>query len=128
MFLVSCFFPRSSSTNEITARPAGEVLESERDEKASRFRYVVWNYTTPKARPIAYGMGDFHYSDIGCGRTHITWTCSFKLKEDKFPGSFGALGRLLFRLYFLDREYADLMRGVLNGYKTDAEQRPVGAK
>lgn len=105
-----------------------EVLESERDEKASRFRYVVWNYTTPKARPIAYGVGDFHYSDIGGGRTHISWTYSFKLKEDKFPGSFGALGRLLFRLYFLDREYADLMRGVLNGYKTDAEQRPVGAK
>jgi hypothetical protein len=28
---------------------------------------------------------------------------------------------------FLDRDYAAMMRGVLNGYKTDAEQRPVGS-
>jgi hypothetical protein len=27
---------------------------------------------------------------------------------------------------FLDRDYAVMMRGVLNGYKTDAEQRPAG--
>src|SRR5713226_9801907 len=39
-----------------------EVLQSERDNSASRFRYVVWNYTTEKARPIEYGVGDFHYS------------------------------------------------------------------
>jgi hypothetical protein len=34
-----------------------------------------------------------------------------------------AVGRFLFRKYFLERDYADLMRGVLNGYKVDAEQR-----
>jgi hypothetical protein len=100
-----------------------EVLQSERDNRAHRFRYVVWNYTTEKARPIEYGVGDFHYSDMGDGRTHITWTYSFKLKKDKFPGNLGAFGRFLFRVYFLDREYAALMRGVLNGYKTDAEER-----
>ena len=103
-----------------------EVLQSERDNGASRFRYVVWNYTTEKARPIEYGVGDFHYSDMGGGRTHITWTYSFMLKENKFPGNLGALGRFLFRMYFLDREYAALMRGVLNGYKTDAEQQANG--
>jgi len=100
-----------------------ETLQSERDNSASRFRYIVWNYTSEKARPIEYGVGNFHYSDLGGGRTHITWTYSFRLKENKFPGSLGALGRFLFRIYFLDREYAALMRGVLNGYKTDAEQR-----
>ena len=100
-----------------------EVLQSERDNRAHRFRYVVWNYTTEKARPIEYGVGDFHYSDMGDGRTHITWTYSFKLKKDKLPGNLGAFGRFLFRVYFLDREYAALMRGVLNGYKTDAEER-----
>lgn len=102
-----------------------EVLQSERDRNSSRFRYVVWNYTTEKARPIAYGVGDFYYSDIGGGRTHITWIYSFKLKEHSFPGNLGALGRFLFRKYFLEREYADLMRGVLNGYKADAEKRPA---
>jgi hypothetical protein len=103
-----------------------EVLQSDRDRNSSRFRYVVWNYTTEKARPIAYGLGDFLFSAMGTGRTHITWTYSFKLKDHAFPGSLGALGRFLFRKYFLEREYADLMRGVLNGYKSDAEQRTVG--
>jgi hypothetical protein len=103
-----------------------EVLQSERDQNSSRFRYIVWNYTTEKARPIEYGVGDFHYSDMGDGRTHIIWTYSFKLKEHNFPGNLGAFGRFLFRKYFLEREYADLMRGVLNGYKTDAELRPAG--
>jgi hypothetical protein len=103
-----------------------EVLQSERDQKSSRFRYIVWNYTTEKARPIAYGVGDFHYSDIGGGRTRIAWTYSFKLKDHNFPGNWGAVGRFLFRKYFLEREYADLMRGVLNGYKSDAEQRTAG--
>jgi hypothetical protein len=103
-----------------------EVLQSGRDQKSSRFRYVVWNYTTERARPIEYGVGDFLYTDAGGGRTHISWTYSFKLKEHNFPGYFGGFGRFLFRKYFLEREYADLMRGVLNGYKADAEQRPAG--
>lgn len=104
-----------------------EVLQSERDDHLSHFRYIVWNYTTAKARPIAYGIGDFHYSATGGGRTHITWTYSFELKGNIFPGYLGAFGRFLFRVYFLDREYADLMRGVLNGYKSDAEQQPAGS-
>jgi hypothetical protein len=86
----------------------------------------IWNYTTEKARPIEYGVGDFLYTEAGGGRTHMTWTYSFKLKEHNFPGYFGGFGRLLFRKYFLEREYAQLMRGVLNGYKADAEQGPAG--
>ena len=99
-----------------------EVLQSDRDSRSHRFRYVVWNYTTEKARPIEYAIGDFQYLQLDGGTTHITWTYSFKLKEHNFPGNFGAVGRWLFRKYFLEREYADLMRGVLNGYKADAEQ------
>lgn len=99
-----------------------EVLESDRDSSSHRFRYIVWRYTTEKARPIEYGLGDFHYVQLDGERTHITWTYSFKLKDHNFPGNFGAVGRWLFRKYFLEREYADLMRGVLNGYKADAEQ------
>jgi hypothetical protein len=102
-----------------------EVLQSQRDGKSSRFRYIVWNYTTEKARPVSYGIGDFLYTDVGGGHTHITWCYSFKLKNDRFPGNFGAIGRFLFRVRFLDKDYAVLMRDVLNGYKTDAEQRPA---
>ena len=102
-----------------------EVLQRERDNTSSRFRYIVWKYTTAKARPIAYGVADFHYTDMGGGRTHIKWIYSFKLKDHEYPGSMGAFGRFLFRKYFLERDYADLMRGVLQGYKSDAEQPPA---
>jgi hypothetical protein len=40
-----------------------EVLESTQKQSSSHFRYVVWNYTSPRARPIAYAVGDFLYSE-----------------------------------------------------------------
>jgi hypothetical protein len=95
-----------------------QVLEREQSEHAYHFRYIVWNYTTKQARPIEYGIGDFEYSDLGAGRTRIVWTYSFKLKENEFPGYLGALGRYLFRVTFLDRDYADMMRETLKGMKT----------
>src|SRR5215469_13930691 len=101
-----------------------EVLESERNSSTFRFRYVVWNYTTEKARPIEYGVGNFFYSDIGGGRTHVNWTYSFQLNRHRFPGYLGALGAFLFRIRFLDSEFADLMRDVLGRIKSDAEQLP----
>ena len=57
----------------------------------------------------------------------MTWTYSFRLKDDVFPGDLGGLGRFLFRVGFLDREYAEMMRGVLNGYKSTAEKAPGNA-
>ena len=104
-----------------------QVLESKRNTSTFRFRYVVWNYTTEKARPIEYGVGDFYYSDIGGGRTHVTWTYSFKLNRHRFPGYLGSLGDFVFRVGFLNHEYADLMRGVLDGIKSDAEQLANGS-
>ncbi len=67
----------------------------------------------------------FFTTDMGDRRTHITWLYSFKLRENKFPGNFGAIGRFLFRVRFLDKDHGALMRDVLNGDKTDAEQRPA---
>jgi hypothetical protein len=104
-----------------------EALEREETANSSRFRYIVWNYATPKARPIAYGVGEFRTVQIDPAHTRVTWTYSFKLKEDVFPGSLGVVGRWLFRVGFLDRDYAAMMREVLNGYKTDAELRPVAS-
>jgi hypothetical protein len=98
-----------------------EALEHEQTADSGHFRYIVWNYQTPKARPILYGVGEFHTLQIDGSHTRVTWTYSFRLRGDTFPGSLGALGRLLFRVGFLDRDYAAMMRGVLNGYKATAE-------
>lgn len=46
-----------------------EALEREDSATSSHFRYIVWNYTTPKAKPIAYGVGEFWTCSVGC-RTH----------------------------------------------------------
>lgn len=45
------------------------------------------------------------------------------------PGSrlFGAFGRWLFRVRFLDSEYAAMMKDVLQGYKEDAEERKANS-
>lgn len=102
-----------------------QVLERTRTSNSYRFRYVVWNYTTEQARPVAYGVGDFLYSGIGEGSTHVHWTYSFQLNRHRFPGYLGSFGNFLFRVGFLDRQYADLMRGTLEGFKTDAESRSV---
>jgi hypothetical protein len=101
-----------------------EALEREQSGRSGRFRYIVWNYQTPKARPIAYGVGEFRSVEIDGSHTRVTWTYSFKLKEDVFPGDLGTLGQFLFRVGFLDRDYAAMMRGVLNGYKATAEHSP----
>jgi hypothetical protein len=97
-----------------------QVLEQERNPTSSRFRYVVWNYSTQQARPIEYGIGEFRHSELPGGHTHIVWTYSFKLKDHEFPGYLGAVGRYLFRIGFLDRQYAAMMRGTLHATKQDA--------
>jgi hypothetical protein len=94
-----------------------QVLEQERSQTSSRFRYVVWNYSTKQARPIEYGIGEFRHTEMPGDRTHIVWTYSFKLKDHEFPGYLGSLGRYLFRIGFLDRQYADMMRSTLRAGK-----------
>jgi hypothetical protein len=90
-----------------------EVLEKSRDKNSAQFRYVVWNYTTEKARPILYGVGHFVWTDLGNGSTGVRWTYSFQLNRQRFPGYLGSFGDFLFRVGFLDREYAQMMRRTL---------------
>jgi hypothetical protein len=97
-----------------------QVLEKRRDPTSYQVRYEVWNYTTEKARPIAYAIGEFHFNQIDPRRTRIVWTYSFALRSDRFPGYLGSFGDFLFMVGFLDRQYAELMRGTLEGYKTVA--------
>jgi hypothetical protein len=102
-----------------------EALEREDAPTSSHFRYIVWNYSTPKAKPIAYGVGEFRNVQLDSGHTRITWTYSFKLKEDTFPGDLGAPGRWLFKVGFLDRDYAAMMKSVLRGYQVTATEFPA---
>jgi hypothetical protein len=88
-----------------------EVLEHDRDKNSAKFRYVVWNYTTE--RPISYGVGHFVWTDLGNERTQVLWTYSFQLNRQRFPGYLGSFGDFLFRVGFLDREYAQMMRDTL---------------
>ena len=103
-----------------------EVLLQEQRSDSMRFRYAVWNYTSSKARPIVYGVGEFTYSAADNGRTHVRWTYSFQLNRRRLPGMLGSLGDYLFRIAFLDRSYAVMMRGVLVSTKADSERHPAG--
>ena len=102
-----------------------QVLEKRQTSDSSLFRYIVWNYTSKQARPIEYGVGEFHHTAIDSTHTHVVWTYAFKLKDHEFPGDFGALGRSLFQWVFLDRQYAAMMRGTLKAGKLAAEQVPA---
>ena len=94
-----------------------QVLENTRTEASWRFRYVVWGYTTPAAKPLRYGLGDFHYTAEG-ERTRLTWTYSFELKPDTFPGFLGVgLGGFLLKLAFLNGPYGAWMRAGLAAIK-----------
>jgi hypothetical protein len=101
-----------------------QVLEQARAGNAYRFRYIVWNYTSSAAKPVEYGLGEFHHTQTDASHTKIVWTYSFKLKDHEFPGYLGAVGRYFFRAYFLDRQYAEMMRGTLQAGKQDAERSP----
>jgi hypothetical protein len=99
-----------------------QVLTRERRENSYRFRYQVWNYTSRAAGSILYAIGEFVYTAPTAGRTRILWTYSFALRRDRFPGYLGRPGDFLFRIGFLDRDWAQVMRNVLNGYRTAAEK------
>lgn len=101
-----------------------QVLANTREASTHHFRYEVWDYTTPQAKPVAYAVGDFLETDLGDGRTLIHWVYSFRLRSNEFPGYLGPLGRWLFRKFYLDSRYAELMRGALSVRKTSAEQEP----
>lgn len=100
-----------------------QILENRSGRRAAIFRYVVWNYTTDRARPIDYGVGRFIRIQSGDGRTHTQWTYGFALKRDRFPGRLGGFGEFLFRKFFLERDYAAMMRNSLANEKARAEQK-----
>jgi hypothetical protein len=97
-----------------------EVLHSD----GRRFSYVVWNYTSTKLRAISYGVGEFVYTPTAPDKTHVTWTYRFALNTDRMPGRLGTFGKFLFRKFFLERDYSEMMRSVLESNRLTAEAMP----
>jgi len=95
-----------------------ELLLTESSDAGSRFRYVVWNYTSPKFRDVAYAVGEFVRTQPAPDRTLVSWTYRFALRE-------GLTGEEIsrFRKTFLGREFPEWMRTQLDR-KPDESDTP----
>jgi hypothetical protein len=114
---------RTGSRRMVHLSDGGSATEQVLEYVAGEgFRYQVWDYTTAAARPIAYAIGEFRYQPLTGERTEVVWTYAFRLREDRFPGFLGPLGRWLLRVAFLDRAYAVLMSQTLKAMKAYAEK------
>jgi hypothetical protein len=93
-----------------------EVIENVSERE---FKYKVWNYTSNVARPIEYAIGEFKAIPLSQAKSQVTWTYSFKLKDNEFPGYLAAPGRFLFKKSFVDSDYADFMTSAANAMKSN---------
>lgn len=93
-----------------------EVLHREEHSDGRRFRYVVWNYTSPKFSDIRYAVGEFIHTQPAPDKTHVNWTYRFALKDGRDPE--------LFRKSFLDGVFAHWMRSLLERGRSNAEAAP----
>lgn len=86
-----------------------EVLLVESTEVSRRFRYVVWNHTSPKFRDVDYAVGEFVRTQTAPDKTHVNWTYRFALKSGLSEAE-----RSRFQKIFLEREFALWMRTQLD--------------
>jgi hypothetical protein len=86
-----------------------EVLLTESNGDGSRFRYVVWNYTSPKYRDVDYAVGEFVRTQPAPGKTLINWTYRFALKS-----GLSSEDKSRFKKIFLERELSLWMRTQLD--------------
>lgn len=103
-----------------------QILERRETTNPAEFRYVVWNYTSRSARPVDYGVGRFIHRQLADDRTEVIWTYGFRLRRDRWPGFLGFIGDFLFEKFFLERDYARMMRSTLSASKVDVEQQAPG--
>lgn len=96
-----------------------EVLHAEANPDNRRFRYVVWNYTSRKFRAVDYAVGEFIYTQPASDKTHVNWTYRFALKSGP-----GTIDESRFRKSFLERDFAEWMRSVLELTRSTVEAAP----
>lgn len=90
-----------------------EVLLTESNSDGQRFRYVVWGYTSPKFRDVAYAVGEFLRTQPAPDKTNVKWTYRFALKEGR--------DRERFKNDFLESVFAEWMRHVMENGRAHAE-------
>jgi hypothetical protein len=93
-----------------------EVLLTEASDDSRRFRYVVWNYTSPKFRDVDYAVGEILSTRSASGDTRVSWTYRFAPKR-----GLGTEGRHRFRKVFLEQQFAAWMRTQLESGRKHAE-------
>jgi hypothetical protein len=113
-------FPQVGSIRLVVLNDGATAHEEVLTCDENHLRYRVNNYTSEAAKPIEWGLGEFTFQSIGSNiptestraaeKTSVTWRYSFKLRDDRFPGSLGALGRTLFSRLFFRSKYAPFMR------------------
>jgi hypothetical protein len=97
-----------------------EVLLTESGDDIQRFRYVVWNYTSPKFRDVAYAVGEFVRTQPAPDKTHVNWTYRFALKS-----GLSSEEKSRFQKVFLEQEFALWMRTQLDREPSNAEAKPT---
>jgi hypothetical protein len=96
-----------------------EVLLTESNVNTNRFRYVVWNYTSPKFRDVHYAVGEFVRTQPAPDKTHVNWTYRFALKS-----GLSSEEKSRFQKIFLEREFSVWMRTQLDRGESNAEAKP----
>jgi hypothetical protein len=96
-----------------------EVLLTEASDGLRRFRYVVWNYTSPKFRDVDYAVGEIVNTRSASDKTHVAWTYRFALKS-----RLGAEERRRFQQTFVDQMFAAWMRSQLESGRAASEAAP----
>jgi hypothetical protein len=96
-----------------------EVLLAESNAAGSRFRYLVWNYTGPKFRDVAYAVGEFVRTQPSPDETLVSWTYRFALRD-----GVSAEEKLRFQENFLGREFPRWMRKQLDRPAEQPEPPP----
>jgi hypothetical protein len=96
-----------------------EVLLTEASDGRRLFRYVVWNYTSPRFRDVDYAVGEIVNTRPASGMTHVAWTYRFALKS-----GLGAEETRRFRRTFLEQAFAGWMRSQLERGRSIAEAAP----
>jgi hypothetical protein len=86
-----------------------EVLLAESTAESSRFRYLVWNQTSPQFRDVAYAVGEFVRTQIAPDRTRTEWTYRFALKDGLSDAD-----KTRFREVFLAQQFPEWMRTQLD--------------
>lgn len=106
--LTPAHYPAVGSVRLVVLRDGNTAHEEVLACDEGQLRYFVTQYSSPEARPVEWGLGEFTFTALE-DRTHVTWKYSFKLRQNTFPGWLGGLGRTLFRKQFLESDYAEFM-------------------